>query len=157
MIIRLTYPGLAYVTGNLRRADALEVEATIGRTSICDLLWTAPGGKWEARTSAGVPAVVGGFSPVWPGLASGWMLGTDEWSDVGMEVTRFVRRFMLPALEHAGFHRVECRPMAGNDQVERWLRLVGFRTEAVTAQFGRGREDFVLWSRIKKHDASRMH
>ena len=160
MIGNLTQPGLLYVMHHLRRLDRLEVEATIGGDGLelaCVMLWAAPGPKWEARTQEGTPAVVGGFTTVWPGLASGWLLGTDEWPDVGREVTRFVKRFILPALDEAGFHRIECRPLAGNDLVSRWLKLCDFREEAVTAQFGRGREDFVLWARIKGNDQAWIH
>jgi hypothetical protein len=161
MIGNLTYPGLCYVMAHLRAADRREAGATVagigGPENVCAVIWSVPGPKWEARTDEGTPAVVGGFTPVWPGLASGWLWGTDEWDLVGREVTRFVKGFILPALDEAGFHRIECRPIAGNDLAQRWLKLIGFRQEAVTAQFGQGREDFVLWARIKGNDQAWIH
>jgi hypothetical protein len=158
VIVDLTHPGLRYVMTHLRAEDAAEVRATIDQGDIeltCRLIEGVAGAKWEARTAEGRPAVVGGFSCVWPGLAHGWLWGTDEWPEVGREVTRFVKRFILPALDRAGFHRIECRPLASNDH--RWLKFIGFKPEAVTAQFGQGREDFVLFARTKGHDHIRPH
>jgi RimJ/RimL family protein N-acetyltransferase len=68
-----------------------------------------------------------------------------------MEVTSFVKHAILPQLRDKGVHRIECRPMAGNDKVERWLKLIGFRKEAVVAQFGQGREDFYLYAWTAPH------
>ena len=158
MIQGLTMIGLEYVLGNLRAADAVEVRATIFQgdaASTSALIWSIPGPKWEARTVGGEPAAIGGFVPVWPGLGSGWLWGTDRWEEVALEVTRAMKRHILPALDARGVHRIECRPMAGNAAVIRWLKLVGFRQEAVTAQFGQGREDFVLCARTAGHDATR--
>lgn len=160
MIQGLTLDGLTHVLGHLRAADEAEVAATIdqgGLMPTCKLIWMIPGPKWEALAADGEPVVVGGFTPVWAGLGSGWMWGTDRWDEVVLEVTRAMKRHILPALDARGVHRIECRPMAGNDVVIRWLELCGFRQEAVTAQFGRGSEDFVLCARIKGHDASSIH
>lgn len=159
MINNLTEIGLEYVLGNLRARDRREVEATIDCGSAertAELIWTIPGPKWEARTRRGKPAVVGGFTPVWHGLGSGWMWGTDDWDEVALEVTRSMRRHILPALERNGVRRIEARPMAGNIDAIRWLHLIGFKHEAVTPGFGRRGEDFVLLSRLTAHEA-RIH
>jgi hypothetical protein len=160
MIQGLTLDGLTHVLGHLRQHDQAEVAATIDQGELaatCKLIWMVPGPKWEARTVAGEPAVIGGFVPVWPGLGSGWLWGTDRWDEVVLEVTRAMRRHILPSLDAEGVHRIECRPMAGNAATIRWLQLVGFKQEAVTAQFGRGCEDFVLCARVTGHDASTKH
>jgi hypothetical protein len=159
MILGLTETGLEYVLGNLRAADEDEVRATIYQGSAAataELILSIPGPKWEARTLLGEPAAIGGFVPVWPGLGSGWMWGTDQWDEVVGEITRALKRHILPALDAKGLHRLEARPMASNVKAIRWLGLLGFEQEAVTAQFGRGREDFVLCARVG-HDATRMH
>jgi hypothetical protein len=160
LIQGLTSDGLLYVLGHLRAHDEAEVRATIDQGDVvatCKLILSIPGPKWEARALDGEPAAVGGFVPIWPGLGSGWMWGTDRWDEVILEVTRAMKRHILPTLDARGVHRIECRPMANNDAAIRWLELVGFRQEAVTAQFGRGCQDFVLCARITGHDATRMH
>jgi hypothetical protein len=156
-----TLDGVTSVLERLRAPDEAELRATILEPGIepADLaadIFGRPGPKWEARSVDGVAQVVGGFLPIWPGFGALWSLGTDRWPDVGLEVTRFVSRFMLPQLASAGFHRVEARPMAVNEAALRWLMSLGFTPEAVLAQFGRAREDFFLfaWTADGRPDAS---
>ena len=160
MIQGLTIDGLLHVLGHLRAHDEAELSATLDQGDVeatGHLIWMIPGPKWEALAPDGEPAAIGGFTPIWSGLGSGWMWGTDRWDEVVLEVTRAMKRHILPSLDRRGVHRIECRPMADNAAAIRWLELVGFRQEAVTAQFGRGCEDFVLCARTTRHDPSRMH
>jgi hypothetical protein len=160
LIQGLTPIGLEYVVGNLRPCDADEIRATVWQgsaASTAHLILTIPGPKWEARTDEGEPAAIGGFVPIWPGLGSGWIWGTDRWDEVVMEVTKALRRSILPSLDRRGLHRLEARPMAANVATIRWLGLVGFRMEAVTPRFGRGGEDFALCARITPDDQARLH
>ena len=159
MIGGLTQAGLEFVIGNLRDADAAEVRATIDKGSAeatAKLIAGIPGPKWEARIEDDAePAAVGGFVPIWPGMGSGWMWGTDRWGEVVHEVTRAMKRHILPTLDARGVHRIECRAMATNTASIRWLEMLGFRREAVIAQFGQGREDFVLCARVTDNAARR--
>jgi hypothetical protein len=160
MIGGMTPYGLEFVVGNLRDADEAEVRATIYQGSAeatAKLIAGIPGPKWEARTESDAePAAVGGFVPIWPGMGSGWMWGTGRWDEVIIEVTRAMKRHILPTLDARGVHRIECRAMASNTASIRWLEMLGFRREAVIAQFGQGREDFVLCARVADH-AARIH
>ena len=160
MIGGLTQGGLEFVLGNLCSADELELRATIWKgsaESTAALIAQIPGPKWEARAeSDGEPVAVGGFVPVWPGMGSGWMWGTGRWDEVIHEVTRAMRKHILPTLDARGVHRIECRAMVSNKSSIRWLELCGFKQEAVTAQFGQGREDFILCARTVGH-AARPH
>jgi hypothetical protein len=153
----LTPFGLEFVLGNLRDADEAEVRATIYKGSAAataQLIAAIPGPKWEARTERDAePAAVGGFVPIWPGMGSGWMWGTGRWGEVVIEVTRAMKQHILPTLDARGVHRIECRAMASNTASIRWLEMLGFKREAVTAQFGQGREDFVLCARVTGHAA----
>lgn len=156
MIERLTVDALDYVLRNLRPGDDEEFRATVFRGSYeaaCQQIAVLPGFGWMARPAGGMPAVVGGFIPIWPGLCSGWMFGTEAWPKVAREVTRTIVRDILPSLDSQGYHRIECRPIAGNTAVVRWLELIGFHQEAVVAQFGQGREDFLLFARTLGHAA----
>jgi hypothetical protein len=156
----LTPYGLEFVLGNLRDADEAEVRATIYKGSAqatAQLIAGIPGPKWEARTERDAePVAVGGFVPIWPGMGSGWMWGTGRWDEVIIEVTRAMKQHILPTLDARGVHRIECRAMASNTASIRWLKMLGFTQEAVTAQFGQGREDFVLCARVTG-DAPRRH
>lgn len=157
MIQKLTLSGLRYVLTHLRECDEREFKATLFTGDIEETvkrIYNLPGATWECRTADGTPAVIGGFTQVWVGLAGGWLWGTADWSKVSREVTRFVFRFILPALDQTGFHRIECRALKGNEETIRWLQLIGFHEEAVTAQFGQGREDFILLARTAVHARS---
>ena len=160
MIGGLTQYGLEFVVGNLRDADEAEVRATIYQGSAektAKLIASIPGPKWEARTEHDAePVAVGGFVPIWPGMGSGWMWGTGRWDEVIIEVTRAMKQHILPTLDARGVHRIECRAMASNTASIRWLEMLGFKREAVTAQFGQGREDFVLCARVTSN-AARCH
>ncbi len=150
MIQTLTPEGLMYVLTHLRAADKREFEATTfdgdfmlsGRQ-----IFMLPGPKWECHTPRGKPAVMGGFVSIWPGTGTLWMWGTPDWPEVRVEVSRFVTREVLPDLDKT-VHRIECRTIADNKDVIRWLKYLGFQQEAVNAQFGRGREDFLLFARL---------
>lgn len=149
MIQELTPAGLMHVLTHLRPGDKREFEATTFDNDFEQSgyrIWALPGPKWECHTPGGTPAVAGGFVPIWPGMGVLWMWGTDDWPEVRVEVTRFVTRTILPDLDKA-FHRIECRTIADNDAVIKWLKFLGFKFEAVNAQFGRGREDFLLFAR----------
>ena len=160
MLGELSQYGLEYVLGNLREHDRAEVEATIDMGSArqnAELLWRIPGPKWEARTADNTPAIVGGFSPIWYGLGSGWMWGTEEWDEVALETTNAIRKHILPALERNGVRRIEARAMAGNEKAVRWLKLLDFHQETVTRSFGRGGEDFVLCARLTRSTTETTH
>lgn len=161
MIDKLTPDGLWHVMNHLRVKDHREAHCSFivhgDMDHACHRLFVSPGDKFECRNALGVPTVVGGFSPIWPGLCAGWLWGTSDWPDVALEVTKFVKRDILPELAAVGFHRVECRAMAGNDDVIRWLKLVGFKQEAVVAQFGQGREDFILFAWTTPGENTSIH
>jgi hypothetical protein len=160
LIQDLTPEGLGWVMTHLRDKDWEEVTATVFNgdiDAVCQEIWTTPGLRFEARLTTGEPAVIGGVVFIWPGLANGWMFGTDRWSGVALEVTRTVKRVILPALDRERVHRLECKAIEGHTDVDRWLAMLGFQREAVIAQFGQGRQDFVLWARVVGHDASRTH
>lgn len=160
MIGEMTEEGLVYVLGHLCAEDLAELKATVDQGAVeatARLILSIPGPKWEVQAPDGEPAAVGGVVPFWPGLASGWMWGTDRWDEIILEVTRAIKRHILPTLDARGMHRIECRPMASNRAAIRWLGLLGFEQEAITPSFGRGSEDFALCARISSHDPRRSH
>jgi hypothetical protein len=161
MIANLTEEGLRWVLSHLRTADEVELRATAWQGSWEETLarmMAIPMIGWEARLDGTQePAVVGGLVPIWSGLCSSWIFGTPKWPKVGREVTRFVVRTIMPGLKNAGVHRVECRPMCGNDEVIRWLHIIGFELEARVKAFGRGGEDFYLFARTWTDGRTAVH
>jgi hypothetical protein len=68
---------------------------------------------------------------------------------------------MVPALLEAGYHRAECRSLASRQDTRLWLTGLGWVEEAVLAEFGSRRENFVLYawtaSRALPKDHSEQH
>ena len=151
MIPPLTDEGLMWVMTHLRKADELEVKATIWQgdwEATIGKIAAIPGLKLEARLDrTQEPVVIGGVVPIWSGLCSGWLFGTDKFKRLGLQVTRTARN-ALRGLDEGGLRRIEVRPIEGNYEVVRWLRLLGFSCEAILTQFGQHGENFFLFSRV---------
>lgn len=96
---------------------------------------------WERN---GVPVSVQGVIPVWPGVWRMFAYGTDEWPRVVLSMTRWARRFVIPAMTRCA-HRVECRALATHTESRRWIESFGAKQEALLSEYGRNREDFVLY------------
>lgn len=96
----------------------------------------------------GEPIAVAGAVFNHPGVASTFMFATVRWPEVVLEVTRFIRRTLIPALEAAGIHRLQSLSFAGDTRTNEWKeRIFGGSQEAVLTGYGRNREDFVLYVR----------
>ncbi len=147
---RLTRYGIGRVLRRLRESDQREMAASIGDDpgAVGLMLWNLTGGlRWEALDKNGHALMIGGVTQVWPGLGAAWAYCAVGYERVIGEVTREVRREILPTLDAMGFHRIEARPMEANLMSCRWLETLGFERQTALAQFGRGRETFVLYAR----------
>ncbi len=81
-----------------------------------------------------------------PGSLALLMFATDKLPQVGLSLTRFLKREWLPRLPAAGVHRVEAASLAGYDDMHRWLEMIGLRREGVMRRFGKRGEDFVRFA-----------
>lgn len=146
-----------YVAQRMRAADAREIWATrwnedpheLARDAVAcaPVAWTACKGH--------VPVACIGAGPLHPGVWRVWMYATDDFPSVGMKVTKFARRVMIPALLHAGAHRAECLSIDGHDQAHRWLEALGAAREATLGGYGRDGEDFHLYAWRRGHGSLR--
>lgn len=142
-----TYESIRFVVDNMRAADRLELEATSPNISNGDL---ARGilAKSELVFVAlldGEPVSCWGMIPMWPGVGYAFAFGTDDWGKVLLQMTRFVRGFMVAYLLDNGYHRIETRSLASRQDVGRWLKIFGAKAEAVLRGSGARGEDFVLY------------
>ena len=96
-----------------------------------------------------VPVCIGGFVEVRPRVISMMLFATDDFPRIGLGITRFTRRQMLPRLEAAGVHRFEAASLASYSEVHAWLHLLGLRPETQPLRnFGKNGESFVLFSKV---------
>lgn len=137
-----------HIASNLREWDRREVFANLWsddpvelaeRVLYCgDFSWICSNG--------GDPIAALGALPVSPHVWSVWMFATDDFRQIGLPLTRFAKRTMMPALLKSGAHRAECRSMEGHDEAHAWLEMLGACREARHPMAGKNRETFYTYA-----------
>ena len=147
--VPVTRDGLAQIVRDLRPRDMAEIMAVNwddDRDAFVSRVLAVSGdmcGIWEFQ---GVPVACLGVFALWPSVWGAFAFGTPDWPHVVLDMTRHVRRFIIPALLAVGAHRVECRALASHDDARKWLTALGAKQEATLRGFGRAGEDFVLYA-----------
>lgn len=147
-IYPLNHPDLLYVASSMREWDKREIYSTRPDESpellARDIMMLGDFG-WIFGVD-GEPIVALGAVPIWPGVWSVWMFGTDKLPLVGKKVTSWVRRAMIPALLSVGCHRAECNSMEGHTDAHRWLEHLGARRGNKVVAYGKNQENFYNYS-----------
>ncbi len=100
----------------------------------------------------GTPVAVGGFYQIRPGTCAMGMWATDLFPRVGLGLTRFLVKTLMPALERSGVHRFECVSLAGYDEVHAWLRTLGLEQEGPERRnYGKNGESYVTFAKVVDH------
>jgi len=156
MIRQPSYKDLLHVARHLRAVDVIELSLT-RKDSPTRLALDA----W--RTQHRMMAYLGD-EPVFAfGVALGevsghgqaWGFGTDKSPRVLREVTKYLRKRMIPALIGEGLSIVQALADPDNRVSARWLYHLGFTPHAKLAGIGAGGHDLVLW--VTTADAQHRH
>jgi len=149
VIIRpITLRAAHYVAANMRAADAREIFATRHDNDRARLAEGAAALAPCAYVAGeGEPIACIGATEMWPGVWQAWMFATDRFADIGLPLTRWVIRDMIPGLIRAGAHRAHCYSIEGHDRAHRWLEALGFVHEATHQGYGRNGEAFRVYAR----------
>ena len=142
----LEFDTALYVTTRLRAADAREIYATRIDEDPARLAADAAARvpfAWCA--GKGEPIACIGVVPLWPGVWEAWMFATDRFSEIGLPLTRFAKRGIIPAVAAAGAHRIHCHSIEGHDQAHRWLEALGAVRESEKTGYGKGGETFYVY------------
>lgn len=99
--------------------------------------------------SDGGPIAVGGLLQARPNVITLWMLATDDFPRIGLGLTRFLVKRMIPPLVDAGVHRIECASIEGYATAHTWIRALGLRQEAVMPGYGQNGETFIQFAWVK--------
>jgi len=97
--------------------------------------FTVPGPKWVVKRD-GVPLVVGGFSPLRPGVWQDFLLTTKEaWEPANaFRVTLACRRVMDAMFKSGQAHRIQCvvpeSRVSSRPELEKWYKVLGYKKEA---------------------------
>lgn len=95
------------------------------------------------------PICIGGFILIRPRVIALMLYATDEFPRIGLPLTRFIVRQMMPRLEKAGVHRFEAQSLAGYDQVHAWLKTLGLVQETgPLLNYGRNGEAFIQFAKV---------
>jgi hypothetical protein len=152
-----------FVAEWMRERDYAEISAlhfTDDRAELVEVLTNVYGRTPETicATWRGTPVAVGGFYQSRPRVASMGMFATDMFPRVGLGLTRFLVKQMMPRLVEAGIHRFECHSLADHDEVHEWLRVLGLSQEGPEmANFGKNGESFVTFSLVVDHARTAGH
>lgn len=144
----VTIDAASYIVEHLRERDRVEIFAQRWdddeKALVASIMSWAGAMTW-AWWRDGRPVSLQGAWPIRPGVWSCWAFGTDEWPRVVLSMTRHSRRFIIPALLRAQFHRAEALALASHTDSRRWIEALGARQESILKAYGRNGEDFVMY------------
>lgn len=144
-----------HILANLRASDRRELEAT--NWSLDGLAERVMNTQDFAFFAAhrDTPAALIGAVPMWPKVWSVFAFGTDDFQKVGLRLTKFARRYIIPAVLNSGAHRMECASIEGHDEAHRWLEALGFHRECSMMCYGRDGETFYRYVMLGGDDVLR--
>lgn len=143
-------PETAYAVAlEMRDADAREIGATVPhgvtRAGFAEACAACAPLAWGVCAADGKAVACIGVQRLWPGVWQAWMFATDRFDEIGIRLTRFARRSIMPAVKAAGAHRVQAYSIEGHETAHRWLERLGAVHEATLRGYGSQGEDFRLY------------
>jgi len=133
-----------------REFSAIRFEET--RAEMAAALAAAYGGREDVlcvRAADGDAVAIGGFIMGRPNVVSLLLFATDALPKVGLPLTRFIRRFLFPALEARGVHRIEAVSLASYTETHDWMATLGLQPETPPMlNYGRDGQAFIQFARI---------
>lgn len=145
----VTPEALRWIAHNLRPRDRAEIFAmrwNDDEEAFVAEVCSVAGDLWRLWSLDGEPVAVNGVVPVRPGVVIAGAFGTNKWRSIVKPMTRWSLDYVIPLLRQAGYHRGEAYVLARNTDSRRWIELLGGELEAVLKGYGRGREDFLLYT-----------
>jgi hypothetical protein len=132
-----TYDDLTYIGSWLCEEDRLELALTHNTDDYVSLANDAWASKYKyVALEEAVPVMAFGARRMVRDTALVWGFKTDRGWGAIREVTKFIRRTMIPALHKAGVRRAVCGVHPDNVVSQRWLRHLGFAPRATPPDIG---------------------
>lgn len=150
MLTETTAHTARHVVENMRAADREELFATMDSDDEEALMRdVCAWGPFNMTVWRDNPVAIFGASHIHKGVYRAFLLGTDEFPLIGLQVSRFIKHSLIPALENAGAHRCEALSLSTHVWAHRWLKMLGAVEEGRLCRFGRDRQDFIVfrWDR----------
>lgn len=143
----INYGNTLYIAKRMRALDREEIFATRwdeSEESLCADAVAVPGMSFIVSKN-GEPVCALGGVPEHPGCWSVWMFATDKWNSVALTATKFVKRWLIPAIENTGANRAECKSISTHSVAHKWLDSLGATRESVLERYGKNGEDFYIF------------
>ena len=88
-----------------------------------------------------------------PGVGSAHMIATPSLTPrTAGRLARFVKNELVPEMNRARLHRVDCAVLAQHHEAQHFLAACGAEPEGVRRQLGKGREDFIEFAWINEKE-----
>jgi hypothetical protein len=136
---------LGYVLANLRAFDRLELAVCESDLEYLPSVIMNRGVFAFCACDQREPIAAWGMLQARSGVGAGFAFGTDRWGEALLPMVRQIRRFVLPHLREAGFHRVEALALAHRADVARFMALIDAQPEATLRGYGCNGEDFISY------------
>ncbi|CDZ55104.1 hypothetical protein [Neorhizobium galegae] len=95
------------------------------------------------------PICIGGTIEARPNVLTLLFFATDDFPNIALPATRFIRNNLFPRCIQAGVHRIEAVSIAGYDHAHEWLQLLGLKPETgPMLGYGKRGEAFIQYARV---------
>lgn len=143
----MTKEGLTHVVMNMRRSDRDSIfpfRLNKDATQFIEDRWETGGACWEC-VKGDTYIAVGGCCVTSPVCITIWFIATDLWKSSMIEITRFIKRRLLPAVFEDGFRRVQACVLADDLRALNYALCLGFKEECIMT-LGSGGERYYQMS-----------
>ncbi|MFV0320777.1 MAG: hypothetical protein ACK5LE_00135 [Alphaproteobacteria bacterium] len=149
------YNNVLAILTNMRAPDKTEILATeydddLGRIAHkfsrhCELAWVfcLPGGK---------PVAFLGGTRLWPHFAQVGFVATDDWVQIAVPISRWLKKNGTKLLNHFLVNNVICFAEGNHYQSQKWLCWLGFRPQCMLSHAGAKGENLHIYTLNKKED-----
>lgn len=147
----ITYESALTVAAGMREWDRREIFATRWNEDPRELAaectyfghfgWTA--------SHEDTPVAIVGAVPLHPGCWSVFMFATNDFRQISISLTKFIKRVMIPALVDTSARRAQCLSLEDHTEAHAWLRVLGAYSEQPLRDYGKNGETFIpfVWRR----------
>ncbi len=143
---------LEFVVFHMRERDKEEIfnnlptDNPLEWAAMCQQAVDRRGMAWTAFFNGRPTACLGAFEQ-FPGNWQIFSFGSEQFQRVVTAFLPCYRKLVTHARE-LGCHRMECKSLADYTEAHKFLELMEFRRECTLHQYGRRRQDYILFYRL---------
>lgn len=151
MIVELTLAQALYVINRMRESDVRAFRARypqLSRENYAMERFNASDLRYCLLPPNGEPVAIGGFQFATPGVASAWLIGTDEIRGHRKELVRFCRKAVTEFFNKGIGHRIQAGVLADLQWCRDFAEHFGLAYEGEQLKAGANGENIVFYGRV---------